>query len=152
MIGKPGGNIRRWRWRIVTYTPKPFTDCLSEVRECRENQKLYPEQKDLALLGELDWMEEHLLNGGKVSELVDHNSNGDYSAFLERKTQWDKDSGFAPLWMPEFPFDFQRAILEWSIRKGRDAIFADCGMGKTPMQLVWAENIVRHTNKPVLIL
>jgi len=39
-----------------------------------------------------------------------------------------------------------------AIRLGRAAIFADCGMGKTPMQLVWAENILRHTNKPVLIL
>lgn len=60
--------------------------------------------------------------------------------------------GFAPLWMPDFLFDFQRALVEWATRKGRDAIFADCGLGKTPMQLVWAENVVRHTNKPVLIL
>jgi hypothetical protein len=36
--------------------------------------------------------------------------------------------------------------------KGRSAIFADCGLGKTPMQLVWAENIVRKTNGNVLIL
>jgi hypothetical protein len=37
-------------------------------------------------------------------------------------------------------------------RKGRAAIFADCGLGKTPMQLVWAENVRRHTGKPVLIV
>jgi hypothetical protein len=36
--------------------------------------------------------------------------------------------------------------------QGRAAIFADCGLGKTPMQLVWAENVVRKTNRPVLIL
>jgi hypothetical protein len=53
--------------------------------------------------------------------------------------------------MPSFLFDFQGALVEWSIRKGKGAIFADCGLGKTPMQLVWAENIVRHTNRPVLI-
>ncbi|MCP5069247.1 MAG: helicase [bacterium] len=53
--------------------------------------------------------------------------------------------------MPDFLFDFQRALVEWSVRKGRCAILADCGLGKTPMQLVWAENVVRHTNRPVLI-
>jgi len=47
-------------------------------------------------------------------------------------------------------FDFQSWLTEWNIRKGRSASFADCGMGKTPMQLVWAENVVRHTGKPVL--
>jgi SNF2 family DNA or RNA helicase len=60
--------------------------------------------------------------------------------------------GFAPVWMPDFLFPFQRDLVEWALRKGRAAIFADCGLGKTPMQLVWAENVVRHTNKPVLIL
>jgi len=61
-------------------------------------------------------------------------------------------SGFAPLWLPDFLFDFQASVTEWAIRKGRAAIFADCGLGKTPMQLVWAENVVRQTNKRVLIL
>jgi hypothetical protein len=54
--------------------------------------------------------------------------------------------------MPEFLFDFQVHLVEWALRRGRAAIFADCGLGKTPMQLVWAENVVRKTNKPVLIL
>ncbi len=76
----------------------------------------------------------------------------DYGAFLARKSQLDSQSGFEPVWLPEFLFDFQRALIEWAVRKGRAAIFADCGLGKTPMQLVWAENVVRHTNKPVLIL
>jgi hypothetical protein len=53
--------------------------------------------------------------------------------------------------MPDFLFPYQRAIVEWSLRKGRAAIFADCGLGKTPMQLVWAENVKRKTGKPVLI-
>jgi hypothetical protein len=54
--------------------------------------------------------------------------------------------------MPSFLYDFQALLVEWSLVKGRSAIFADCGLGKTPMQLVWAENVVRKTNKPVLIL
>src|SRR5204862_2862473 len=41
---------------------------------------------------------------------------------------------------------------EWALERGRAATFADCGLGKTPMQLVWAMNIVQHTNRPVLII
>jgi len=48
--------------------------------------------------------------------------------------------------------DFQADLVTWATRKGRAAIFADCGLGKTPIQLVWAENIVRQTNGRVLIL
>lgn len=76
----------------------------------------------------------------------------DFDAFLTSKAQVDSDGGFEPEWLPSFLFDFQASLVEWAIRKGRAAIFADCGMGKTPMQLVWAENVVRHTNRPVLIL
>ena len=75
-----------------------------------------------------------------------------YAAFLESKRQHGSEFGFSPLWVPEFLFDFQRALVEWSVRKGRGAMFADCGLGKTPMQLVWAENMVRQTNRSVLIL
>ena len=75
-----------------------------------------------------------------------------YAAFIERKTQSASDGGFAPVWMPPFLFDFQAALVDWSIRKGRSAIFADCGLGKTPMQLVWAQNVAEHTAKRVLIV
>jgi hypothetical protein len=54
--------------------------------------------------------------------------------------------------LPESLFDFQRSLVEWATRRGRAAIFADCGLGKTLMQLVWAENVVRHANRPVLVL
>lgn len=77
---------------------------------------------------------------------------GDYSEFLKRKSQLGGDHGFEPTFMPGFLFDFQAHLVSWSIRKGRAAEFADCGMGKTPMQLVWGENVVRHENKPVLIM
>jgi len=76
----------------------------------------------------------------------------DYSQFLERKSQLGGQSGFDPMWTPDFLFDFQRALVEWSLRKGRAAIFADCGLGKTPMQLVWAENVCRHENGRALIV
>lgn len=75
-----------------------------------------------------------------------------YDAFLREKTQAGADSGFTPPWMPDFLFDFQAAMVEWAVRKGRAAIFADCGLGKTPMGLVWASNVARKTSRPVLYL
>lgn len=75
-----------------------------------------------------------------------------YMDFIQSKRQVATMGGFDPLWMPDFLFDFQSSLVSWAIRKGRAAIFADCGLGKTPMQLVWAENVVRKTGKPVLIL
>lgn len=76
----------------------------------------------------------------------------DYKEFLKQKSQLGGEYGFEPLWIPDFLFDFQKYLVEWSIKKGRGAMFADCGMGKTPMQLVWAENICRKTNGRVLII
>lgn len=76
----------------------------------------------------------------------------DYRGFLDRKTHLGNQSGFSPLFMPDFLFPFQRALTTWALEKGRCAIFADCGLGKTPMQLVWAQNVVEKTCKPVLVL
>jgi hypothetical protein len=76
----------------------------------------------------------------------------DYKTFLHAKTNLGRGYGFEPIELPDFLFPFQRALLEWSIRQGRGAIFADCGLGKTPMQLVWADNVIRHTNKKVIII
>ena len=76
----------------------------------------------------------------------------DYRGFLDRKTHLGNQSGFSPIFMPDFLFPFQRALTTWAIEKGRCAIFADCGLGKTPMQLVWAQNVVEKTCKPVLVL
>ena len=75
-----------------------------------------------------------------------------YEEFLQAKAQYGKDAGFEPLELPAFLFPFQRDLVTWATRKGRAAVFADCGLGKTPMQLVWADNVVRHTNRPVLIV
>jgi hypothetical protein len=75
-----------------------------------------------------------------------------YGDFIKAKSQLDAGAGFSPVFVPDFLFDFQKYLVEWAVKAGRGALFADCGMGKTPMQLVWAENVVRKTNKPVLIL
>ncbi|MDA3957332.1 DEAD/DEAH box helicase [Oceanispirochaeta sp.] len=76
----------------------------------------------------------------------------DYQEFLRSKAQLCGNFGFDPVSMPDRMFDFQKHITEWGIKKGRAAIYADTGLGKTLMQLVIAENIVRHTNGNVLIL
>src|SRR5262245_59752485 len=75
-----------------------------------------------------------------------------YREFVRRKSQLPGGCGFEPLWLPDFLFDFQRQLTDWSIRKGRAALFEDCGLGKTPQQLVWAENVARHTGRNVLIM
>lgn len=76
-----------------------------------------------------------------------------YSQFLDSKRQHGAEHGveLASHLGPEL-FGFQRHIVEWASRKGRCGVFADCGMGKTPMQLVWAQNIVEALNRKVLIL
>lgn len=75
----------------------------------------------------------------------------DYHEFLESKRHC-QEYGFDPLDIPGYLFDFQKLITSWAIKLGRAAIFADCGMGKTPMQLVWADNVARKTGKRVLII
>lgn len=76
----------------------------------------------------------------------------DYLKFLEQKRHLIGDFGFKPNYIPDIAFDFQQYIIEKAVRKGRMAIFADTGLGKTLMQLSIAQNIVNHTNKKVLIL
>lgn len=75
-----------------------------------------------------------------------------YEAFLERKSQLRDDGGFEPGELPSHLFNFQAHLVEWAVRSGRGAIFADCGLGKTPMALAWADQVAQHTGKPVLLL
>jgi hypothetical protein len=79
-------------------------------------------------------------------------SHTEYEQFIQQKSHIGGNHGFDPVFMPDAAFDFQRHLIEWATRKGRAAIFADCGMGKTLMELAFAENVVRKTNKPVLLL
>jgi DNA modification methylase len=77
-----------------------------------------------------------------------------YNEFLESKKKTIIQSGFEvnqdQLNYNLFPF--QKFIVHRALKAGKYAIFADCGLGKTLMQLTWAEQVVRQTNKPVLIL
>lgn len=90
-----------------------------------------------------------------TTELLQNNlgiNDFDYPAFLHYKSQEGADHGFTPTFMPDCLTDFQTAMVDWAVRKGRAAMFEDCGMGKTLQSLVWSQNIAQHTNKPVLIL
>lgn len=76
----------------------------------------------------------------------------EYLDFINQKKHLIGNFGFEPNYLPDMAFDFQKFIIEKAVRKGRMAVFADTGLGKTLIQLSIANNIVRHTNKPVLIL
>lgn len=76
----------------------------------------------------------------------------DYKEFLETKRINSVGVGFTPSNLNKNLWLHQPAIVEWACKKGRAAIFADTGLGKTIMQLEWASQVSRHTNKPVLIL
>jgi len=76
----------------------------------------------------------------------------EYKEFLEKKRHLLGDFGFDPNFIPKMAFDFQRHIIEKAVRKGRIAVFADTGLGKTLIQISIAKNIINHTNKRVLIL
>lgn len=78
----------------------------------------------------------------------------EYKQFLETKEKTFIDSGF-DIEQNELNsnlFDFQKYVIQIALKKGRFALFEDCGLGKTIQQLSWAEAVYNHTNKPVLIL
>ena len=75
-----------------------------------------------------------------------------YMDFIERKKYRSHDHGFSPVFMPDFLFDFQKHLTEWACKKGRSALFEDCGMGKTAQMLVFAENVRLKHDSNVLIL
>jgi DNA modification methylase len=75
-----------------------------------------------------------------------------YQEFLQTKERKFQDSGFEVETLNENLFDFQAFIVHRALKKGKYAIFADTGLGKTIMQLSWANQVRNHTNQPVLIL
>ena len=76
----------------------------------------------------------------------------EYKDFISNKKHLLGEFGFTPNYIPDMAFDFQKHIIEKAVQKGRMAIFADTGLGKTLIQLSIANNVVRHTNGKVLIL
>ena len=76
----------------------------------------------------------------------------DYSDFIASKSRAHFVTGFDPVAIKPHLFDFQRAIVEWACKRGRAAIFADTGLGKTAMQSEWARQVAGFTGGRVLIL
>lgn len=76
----------------------------------------------------------------------------DYHKFINNKKHNLGSFGFDPVYMPEMAFDFQEHVIEKSVQKGRIGSFCDTGLGKTLMQIAFAFNVVKKTNRPVLIL
>lgn len=75
-----------------------------------------------------------------------------YQEFLERKRHISNNYGIKPIYIPDFLFDYQKYICEYTIKKGRCADFIDTGFGKTLIELTTAVNYLRATNKRVLII
>lgn len=76
----------------------------------------------------------------------------DYETFVKQKRRIEVATGHNPSELNDHLFDFQHAIVTWAVRRGRAAIFADTGLGKTLMQLSWADEVASHTGGIVLIL
>lgn len=78
----------------------------------------------------------------------------EYAEFIKSKQKSHIYSGFdvSENDLNDSLFDFQKFIVVRSLKAGKYAIFADCGLGKTLMQLEWANQVSKFTNKPVLIL
>jgi len=75
-----------------------------------------------------------------------------YEEFIKSKHHKTITSGVIVHDISDFLYDFQADIVRWALRQGRAAIFADCGLGKTPMQLEWARIVHEYTKGNVLIL
>ena len=75
-----------------------------------------------------------------------------YQDFLDKKSVMAIVSGHDDDNINHNLFDFQRVIVQWALRRGRAAIFADTGLGKTLMQTSWADSVCRHTGGDVLIV
>jgi hypothetical protein len=84
---------------------------------------------------------------------MENQTHTEYLKFLEGKRKTHTESGFEPInadWSWLYPF--QCFCVSKALKNGRFALFEDCGLGKTRQQLTWANEVVKHTVKPVLIL
>lgn len=76
----------------------------------------------------------------------------EYASYLRAKAMIDPATGIAgDIDLPSALFGFQVDIVRWALRRGRAALFAGTGLGKTHMELAWADRVAAHTGKPVLI-
>jgi hypothetical protein len=79
---------------------------------------------------------------------------GNYESFINSKRATMPPSGFNVMRevINDGLFEFQKDIVRWALRRGRAAIFAGTGLGKTRMQIEWAMNVHRKTKGDVLLL
>lgn len=75
-----------------------------------------------------------------------------YDEFIEGKARREEFYGFDPPEPHPMLFGFQREVVQWAVKKGRAALFQDCGMGKTLQQIEWGRMVANHTGGNVLIL
>ncbi len=75
-----------------------------------------------------------------------------YGDFIERKLSTVPPTGLESFAVPASLFPHQQTLVSWALRRGRAAIFADTGLGKSRMQIAWADAVRRHTKLQVLIL
>lgn len=85
---------------------------------------------------------------------ADIDSEITYADFLENKREKVDSVGFSIAESEINPmlFEWQRKIVMWALKRGRAALFEDCGLGKTAQQVEWARHVSNHTKKAVLIL
>lgn len=79
----------------------------------------------------------------------------DYEAFITKKSTQALHAASLQVSLDELNpkhYRFQKDIVRWALAKGRAAVFADCGLGKTPIQLEWASQIIKTQGGMVLIL
>ena len=75
-----------------------------------------------------------------------------YQEFIANKSFRHVEAGFDAGELLYGLFDYQEPIVRWALKRGKAAIFADTGLGKTIMQLAWADKVAKHTGCPVLVL
>lgn len=75
-----------------------------------------------------------------------------YQDFLKSKQIRIQPSGFSAESLNPDLFAFQRDITNWSVERGRTAVFSDCGTGKTLIELAWADQVASKLDKPVITL
>lgn len=74
-----------------------------------------------------------------------------YKTFLRSKAVTAPATGFEPDELPPMLFDFQSDCVRWACRRGRAALFEDCGLGKSPQQLAWAEQVAAKHGKVLIV-
>lgn len=89
---------------------------------------------------------------GDSSPMTTAEAQPGYEAFLLAKARRPRPAVFEAGVLPAALHAWQAVIARWTCRLGRAAIFAGCGLGKTLIQLAWADQVRRHTGMDVLVL